>query len=320
MNEDALIGGTGFVGGNLLRQHPFSTTLNSRTIDAAAGQSFDTVVCAAAPGSMFEANNFPDRDKAKMDALTDQLSRIGARRFVLVSSIAVLARFDGGDDETTTAFQEDLAYGRHRRALEAFCADHFDDCLILRLPALYGEGLKKNFIFDLLNPVPSMLTPARFDDALAALDPAPGAALKASYGWNDTLGMHAVDRAALRATGQQAAIEAGLGAAGITAVQFTHPDTRFQYYGLDRLWADIGTCFANGIDVLHLATEPLRAGDVHLALTGREMPDTGARLHREDMHSLHAGVWGREGPYMAGAGEVMAGLTAFWRARQAEAA
>jgi hypothetical protein len=81
---DALIGHTGFVGGTLAHQHAFGARFNSATIDSAAGQTFDTVVCAAAPGSMFEANRFPDRDAARMQALMDKVGAIRARRFVLI--------------------------------------------------------------------------------------------------------------------------------------------------------------------------------------------------------------------------------------------
>ena len=159
----ALIGHTGFVGSTLARQAVFSHRFNSANIDEAAGLRFDTVVCAAAPGSMLEANTARAADRAKIHALLDQLSRLQADRFILISSIAVLADFAGGDDEGACAFQTDLAYGRHRRELEAFVEDHFADPLIVRLPALFGRGLRKNFLFDLMNPVPSMLKADRLD-------------------------------------------------------------------------------------------------------------------------------------------------------------
>ncbi|SHN55994.1 hypothetical protein [Erythrobacter sanguineus] len=127
-----LIGHSGFVGGALLRQARFAACFNSATIAAIEGQSFGTLVCAAAPGSMFEANRAPTRDAAQIDALIARLSGVRAERFVLISSIAVLADFAGGDDEATQAFQQTLAYGRHRRALEAFVERHFANSLIIR--------------------------------------------------------------------------------------------------------------------------------------------------------------------------------------------
>jgi nucleoside-diphosphate-sugar epimerase len=163
---DAIIGHTGFVGAALSGQHSFPAKFNSRNVETIFGQRFETLVCAAAPGSMLEANSAPERDRAAIEALTAQLSDVKAQRFVLISSIAVLADFAAGDDEDTQAFQEALAYGRHRRMLEAFCETRFDTCLVVRLPALFGQGLRKNFVFDLMNPVPTLLPEARFKTLL----------------------------------------------------------------------------------------------------------------------------------------------------------
>lgn len=320
MPDDALIGATGFVGGVLAAQHPFAARFNSSTIDSAAGQAFGTVVCAAAPGSMFEANRFPDRDAARMDALMAQIDRIGAARFVLISSIAVLADFAAGDDEDTTGFQTGLAYGRNRRRLEVFCAERFKDCLIVRLPALYGPGLRKNFIFDLLNPVPSMLTPAKFDALRGDLPADLAALLLRIYRWKDEVQMQALDRTALASSGARAALEAALTARGATAVQFTNPGSTFQYYGLARLWDDIGAARAAGLDVVHLATEPLRADAIHARLMGVPMPATGARPHAEDMRTRAApALRGHDGPYLAGAGAVLDDLARFFDAARGNA-
>jgi hypothetical protein len=311
MSVDGIIGYSGFVGGNLLRQHEFAGRFNSRNIDDSAGAAFDTLVCAAAPGSMFEANTFPDRDLEKIEALCRKLAGIRARRFVLVSSIAVLADFAGQDDETTAAFQTELAYGRHRRLLETFCAEHFDGALILRLPALFGAGLKKNFLFDLLNPTPSMLNGAKMEQALAAVSAHDGAVLRQVYSLNPQNGMFVLDRPGLLGSGAQTRIEDALERNALTAVQFTNRDSTFQHYGVDRLWQDVEAASAKGIDVLHLAPEPVVAARIHRLATGREMPETGARVHHEDMRTLHADLRGRGGPYLEDAQEVAARVTAF---------
>ena len=93
MISSAVIGHTGFVGGTLARQHAFAAHFNSSNIDTIVGQVFDTLVCAAAPGSMLTANRQPDQDRAQIDALIDCLDGVRARHFVLISSIAVLADF-----------------------------------------------------------------------------------------------------------------------------------------------------------------------------------------------------------------------------------
>ena len=311
-HDAGLIGHTGFVGGALLRQTRFAACFNSANIAAIAGQRFGTLVCAAAPGSMIEANRAPERDAAQINALIARLEQVQAERFVLISSIAVLADFAGGDDEGTGAFQHDLAYGRHRRALEAFVEERFPGSLIIRLPALFGHGLRKNFLFDLMNPVPSLLTQAKRDALIAALAPALSGWVAALYAPDAATGLLKLDRAALDADPRRAALEDALSALGASATQFHHPETTYQYYPIDRLWQDIGIALGAGLTHLHLAPEPLTAAAIHRRLTGRAMPETPARVHREDMRTRHAELWGAEGPYQFSAAATLAALAAFF--------
>lgn len=315
-----LIGHTGFVGGALLRQTHFDACYNSANIRDITGARFGTLVCAAAPGSMLEANRAPERDKAAIDALIERLGRVTAERFVLISSIAVLADFAGGDDEGTSAYQEELAYGRHRRALEAFVEQRFPAHLIVRLPALFGAGLRKNFLFDLLNPVPAMLTEAKRNAVASALGGDLAAWLGALYAPDAATGLLKLDRAALDTDPRRPALEAALDAMGASATQFHHRETTYQYYDTRRLWQDIGTASQAGLAHLHLAPEPLRAADIHLRLTGREMPETPARLHREDMRTRHAALWGAQGPYQFTAADTLENLAAFFAAQRGAAA
>ena len=318
-HETGLIGHTGFVGGALLRQTGFDACYNSANIAAIEGLAFGTLVCAAAPGSMLEANRAPDRDAAQIDALIAQLATIRAERFVLISSIAVLADFAGGDDEGTEAFQQEFAYGRHRRALEAFVEDHFASSLIIRLPALFGRGLRKNFLFDLMNPVPSLLNEAKRDALMTALDPALAAWAASLYGPDAVTGLLKLDRAALNADRRRAALEDAVTALGASATQFHHPDTTYQYYPIDRLWQDIGIALDAGLSHLHLAAAPLTAAAIHARLIGRAMPETPARLHREDMRTRHAGLWGADGPYQFSAAATLDHLAAFYASERAAA-
>ena len=308
---DALVGFTGFVGSTLCRQHEFGATFNRSNIVEAAGSEFGTVVCAAAPGSMFTANRFPEQDAAATDALMENLRPIKAQQFILISSIAVFADFGGGDDESSRSFQTALAYGRNRRKLEEFCLQSFGRCLIVRLPALFGYGIRKNFLFDLLNPMPSLLTEARLAELADRLPAGLGQGLKAIYRHDPSTGLQVIDRAALAATGQRPAYDAAVTALGMSAVQFTHPESRFQYYDMTRLWADICRCLDAGLDIVHLAPEPLEAGIIHEALLGRPMPTTPAKIHSEDMRTRHAALWGRPGTYIATADEVLDRLRQF---------
>lgn len=146
--RDALIGHTGFVGGNLLRQRRFDALYNSTNIDSLAGGEFDLIVCAGAPAAKWKANKEPEADRACLRRLTEALGRTRARHVVLVSTIDVFGQTCGVDEDATP--RDATAYGRHRHELEQFVAARFDT-LIVRLPALFGPGLKKNAVYDLLH-------------------------------------------------------------------------------------------------------------------------------------------------------------------------
>lgn len=279
-DRSCLIGYTGFVGGNLTSQASFSVQFNSQSIGDMAGQCFDTVICAAAPGSMFEANKFPARDQKAIQALINHLSRVETQHFILISSIAVLENSADGSDETNSAFQNTLAYGRHRRVLEAFVEEQFKNSLVVRLPALFGYGLRKNFIFDLLNPVPSMLTEAKLENLITVLDKPLAIWVRELYTHDQSTGMFKVDRAALDADKRRDTLN--------------------------------NIVLRAGLSPIHLAPEPLKEARIYEHLTGCMMPDTGARLYHEDMQTCHAEFWGRTGRYISDSDSVLNRLTAFF--------
>lgn len=147
----ALIGHTGFVGSNLLRGLPFDLTFNSSNIGDIRGRELDLVVCAGVSAVKWQANREPDEDWRRIQGLVSLLDTIRARTFVLISTVDVY-----GDPcdvfEDSPVSEEGLhPYGRHRLALERWVAQRFPRHSILRLPALFGTGLKKNAIYDLLH-------------------------------------------------------------------------------------------------------------------------------------------------------------------------
>lgn len=312
MGRTALIGHTGFVGGTLARQSNFTSYFNRSTIGSIKEHTFDTVVCAAAPGSMFEANRSPEIDEVKVNALIDQLSHVRTERFVLISSIAVLADFAGGDDETSTAFQQELAYGRHRRGLEEFVEENFDGSTVVRLPALFGRGLRKNFIFDLLNPTPSILPADKLETLLASLDPRFRGWLRSLYAFDPTTEMFRVDRIALDSDPRRRSLDAAVVGLGFSAVQFHHAETTYQFYDMRRLSSDLKVAVDAGVSRIHLVTEPLNVSRIHERLTGERMPDTDASLHHEDMRTLHADLWGVRGPYLEDSESTLGKLADFF--------
>jgi dTDP-4-dehydrorhamnose reductase len=148
----ALIGHTGFVGSNLLRAGGFDAVFNSRNFRDMAGQRFDEVVCAGVAAAKWIANREPEADRAGIAALTDVLSQADIGRFVLISTIDVYPDPSMAVDEAfDPAGHPNHAYGTNRLALEKWVSARYLDHLIVRLPALFGPGLKKNAVFDLLH-------------------------------------------------------------------------------------------------------------------------------------------------------------------------
>jgi hypothetical protein len=312
MSADALIGHSGFVGGVLARQHMFKSCFNRSNIDSVVGLEFDTLVCAAAPGSMFTANREPERDRVQIEALIKHLDGVRVRRFVLISSIAVLADFASGDDESTQAFRWEVGYGHNRRMLEEFVENKFKNSLVVRLPALFGHGLQKNFIFDLLNPIPTMLTEAKLEALSGFMDRQLFNRLLAYFALNPGTGMLKLDRMALNIDPARIVMEEELIIYGFSATQFHNPETTYQYYNMTRLWLDINVALHAGLSHIHLVSEPLEVAHIHRRLTGYDMRKNGARLHNEDMRTRHSDLWGKDGFYLENADAVLEQLAAFY--------
>lgn len=146
----ALIGYSGFVGGNLLAQQAFDECYNSKNIREISGRGFSEVYCAGAPAVKWLANKEPENDRRILDELYATLATIDADKFVLISTVDVYPHPIDVDEESPIDKQQCHPYGLHRLQLEEKLAERFDT-LVVRLPGLFGPGLKKNVIFDFLN-------------------------------------------------------------------------------------------------------------------------------------------------------------------------
>jgi hypothetical protein len=131
----ALIGHTGFIGGALLADGGFTHGFDSSDLADMRGARFDEVVCAGIPPGV------ADR------ALLDVLETVQADRFIFLSTVDVYP--DPAQPLDETAVPEGLAdhpYGK----VERLVASRFPNHAVARLPALFGEGMQQNALFDLL--------------------------------------------------------------------------------------------------------------------------------------------------------------------------
>lgn len=150
--RQALIGYTGFVGSNLMRDAAFGDVYHSGNIRSMRGQHFDRIVCAGLPAAKWQINQNPEKDLANIALLQSVLDEVTADRFWLVSTVDVYPDVTAGfDEDHDPHIGNNHAYGRHRLQFEDYIRGRFSHHLIARLPGLYGMGLKKNIIFDLLH-------------------------------------------------------------------------------------------------------------------------------------------------------------------------
>jgi NAD dependent epimerase/dehydratase family len=147
----ALIGSTGFIGSQLRRQTAFDDVYHAADIHQIAGRRYALVVCAAPSAWKWRANQHPEQDRAHVEALIEPLRRVQAGRFLLISTVDVYGRPVGVDETTPVDSASATPYGRHRFAVEETVRECFRDHQIVRLAHPFGEGLKKNFLYDLLH-------------------------------------------------------------------------------------------------------------------------------------------------------------------------
>ena len=110
----ALIGYTGFVGGNLNNQYKFTDLYNSKNFQEMKEQEYDIVVCAGVSAVKWMANKEPEKDLASIKALEKILKTIRAKRFILISTIDVYPIAHGKDEDFDCSNVETHAYGTHR--------------------------------------------------------------------------------------------------------------------------------------------------------------------------------------------------------------
>lgn len=248
MSEDALIGSTGFIGGTLLRARSFDACFNSANVEAMRNREFRTIVCAGARAEKWKANREPEIDRAGIDALCDVLESVKAERFVLISTVDVFSTPQDVDELSEVPLAVLHAYGRNRRYLETFAADHFPT-IILRLPGVYGHGLRKNVIHDLLHD-------------------------------------HEVEKIDSRGV--------------------------FQFYGVDRLNADIERALSLDIGLMHLATEPVSVAEIAKSAFGLDFDnEVTANPARYDVRTRYASAFEGSGSYIENAADVMRGVKEF---------
>lgn len=148
----AIFGYTGFIGSYLTTVYLFDELYNSKNIESSKHKKFKKIFISCIPSEKWKANMHPEDDFINIECIKQVFKTIESEKVILISTIDVY-------EDTLCGYNEDYkiksdinhVYGKNRYLFEEFILQHFENVHIVRLPSLFGRGLKKNIIYDLLN-------------------------------------------------------------------------------------------------------------------------------------------------------------------------
>lgn len=299
---NSLVGYTGFVGSNLYEKGVFDRVYNSGNIEDAYGTSPDLLVYSGLRAEKYLANHEPEKDIGLICEAKENICRICPKKLILISTIDVFKIPIRVDEDSVIDTGGLHAYGYNRYQLERWVRNQFPDALIVRLPALFGRNLKKNFIYDYIHVIPFMLKEDKFRE-LAERKPV----LREYYRLQDN-GFYKVDAA----DDKKDELKSLFRSLGFSALNFTDSRSRYQFYDLGRLWDDLQTVLHGGITLWHPATEPVSAGELYQFLSGEEFINELEGMPADyDYRTIHAELFGGENGYICCKAQVMEDIRRF---------
>lgn len=286
----AIVGYTGFVGQNIAAKGDFDAKYNSKNIQDAYGTNPDFLVYAGMSAEKYLANHEPEKDYAKVQGALENIKKINPKKLVLISSSDVFARPIGVDENTVIVADEIEPYGRNRFLLEQDVRAIYPDATIVRLPALYGVGIKKNFVYDFIKRIPFMLTTAKYNELIEKDD------FIVPFYADQGNGFY---KCHFDTEEERLALKDYFVRIGFSALQFTDSRSKFQFYPLRLLWDYIQIALKNDIRLLNIVTEPISAAEVYKYVTGEEFVNELKKTPADyDIHSIYAELYGGKGHYM----------------------
>ena len=309
----ALIGNTGFVGKNLKEQFHFEDEYNSTNISDIQGKEYDLIICAAIPASMWMANNFPTKDLENIDNLLSNIGKVKTKKFILISSICVFKQPVINIDEDSKNFEDELAYGKNRRYAEQEIIKLFQNSMIIRLPALFGKYLKKNFIYDLLNQEPAFITDQKFQDILQLLNHQDQQTIQDYYVFDNAKNIWSLHKEVITNDNQNHLLNI-LRKAKFSALNFTNSQSNFQYYDLSNLKKDIEIALKNNIKILHLCSEKISAKLIAKKFFNIDFDNDNSQQPFDfDLKTKYAHLWNNHQHYQYSQQDILEQLRKFFK-------
>lgn len=308
MNNNCLIGYSGFVGSNILLKSDFYFKYNSKNINDIRNREFDLLICSAIPSDMQLANMDAKKDLDNINKLLNILKTVKSQRAVLISTIAVYPQ-PVVYDENISNFKSDSDYGENRKLAEYEFCKIFENGYIIRLPALFGNNLKKNFIFDIINLEPSFFTKEKFEYIISIIK---DDILLKYYNYNHNTKRYIFDRDKATKDKVRKYIKDILFSINETALQFTNSNSLFQFYNLNNLYDDVLKSINNNINILNICSEPISAKELMKDIFDKDFNSDKAKLYNYNMKSIHAIKWNNHNEYLYNKNNIYSDLKEFF--------
>lgn len=286
-----LVGYTGFVGQNLANSHSFTHCYNSKNIQDSFGANNGLVVYSGMASQKYLANADPVADLALAEQAMQNIEKMKPEKLVLISTVDVYPKPVGVYEDTEAGGSHAPAYGANRLQLEKWVRESYEDALIVRLPGLFGEGLKKNFIYDMLTITPSALTQTKYEELCVKSD-----LVKQSY----ELGNAGFYKVKALSKAEKARLKEFYQNNNFNALCFTDSRTTFQFYYLSNLWKHICACLEEDLLLVNLAVEPVQAGKLYEKIFSKPFENiTSAGPVSYDMRTRFASLFGGADGYIS---------------------
>lgn len=287
---NVLVGYTGFVGSNIYVKGKFDKVFNSKNITEAYGLKPELLIYAGVRAEKYLANNAPKEDEKLIQQAMENIERIKPQKLVLISTVDVYKHPVEADENTQIDEEELQPYGKNRYQLECMVREKYQDALIVRLPGLFGENIKKNFIYDFIHGTPSMLKKEKFLELAEEVPEIREFYVDMENGFYKCREISKTEEIMLRNMFETV---------GFSALNFTDSRSAFQFYPLSRLWDDIQVALKKEIILWNPATEPVLAGELYEYITGEKFVN---ELQAEPLNynykTLYSQVFGGKDGYI----------------------
>ena len=259
MIKNSLVGYTGFVGSNLCSDKTFDMLYNSKNIEEAFDTKPENLIYSGIPAQKFIANKFPEKDFEIVKQAINNIERIKPKNLILISTIDVYKNPVNVDEDSEIKEKVLEPYGKNRYYLEKWVKENFENYLIIHLPALYGKNIKKNFIYDLIHVIPSMIKEEKFEQIVKR-----DGFIKAYYEKQEN-GFYKYTN-----TQNEKNLRDYFEKIGFSALNFTDSRANYQFYNLAYLNKHIKKAMENNIKILNLAVEPVNVSELYKFIKKKE--------------------------------------------------